>query len=127
MVPDDRGAVTDIECGECGKSLPGQVGACPHCGSFLRVDRGEGAAGDGRSGAWAAAVVIAVITLSVVGFGGLYWGYLRSISHGTRHGDIALLAVIGSLLLVGGLWSAWRVGKGRWGLRRRSAGPPPPV
>lgn len=118
--------MADTECGECGKPVPGRAGACPHCGSFLRVDWGEGAADAERSGAWAAAVVVAIITLTVVGFGGLYWGYLQSISHGTRHADIAPLAVMGSLILVGGLWCSWRVGSGRWGLRRRPTEPSPP-
>lgn len=31
----------------------------------------------------------------------------------------------GVVLLLGGLWCAWRVGSGRWGLRRRRAQSPP--
>jgi hypothetical protein len=46
---------------------------------------------------------------------------------GPRAAHVAALALGLAVLTVGGLWLAWRVGSGRWGLRRRPTEPPPPA
>jgi hypothetical protein len=83
-----------------------------------------------------AAVIVVLVTLTVVSLGELVWilglntGGMAS-GEPVSAGEKAALWPVLAVVLAAGLWCAWRVGSRRWGLRRRRtttafASPPAP-
>jgi len=58
-----------------------------------------------------------------------FFAGMLAIQWGEEHpplGWAVVLLIVGDAVLLGGMWCAWRVGTGGWGLRRRPTEPPPP-
>lgn len=67
-----------------------------------------------RAGGVIAGVVVGLVTLVLVGVFLYGWGHTGSV----------ILLIVGGVLFVAGLWCAWRVATGRWGLWLGRSGHP---
>jgi hypothetical protein len=100
--------------------------------------KGEVPTGGEARGHPVAAAVITVVTLFftfALTLSGVttFSGYAGSYEFGgawsepPRHAVGLVVLFAATAVFVAGLWVTWRVGSGRWGLRRRPTAPEPPV
>jgi len=72
----------------------------------------------------AAALLVGLVTVGLVGVGGCFYRFARDMSFDSSDpssvGEVTPVVVTLCAALVGGCWCAWRVGSGRWGLPRRA-------